>query len=94
MININKCFVFHVLFFYSMALLMYDGFVNSIRGSMTQDFQPQVFSWISFPRAPEYPIQAISNFVTRICGNIRNFVFMTPDKLLPVSLLTGDKLFP
>jgi hypothetical protein len=39
----------------------------------------QVFSWISFPRAPQYPIKSIANF--------RKFVFIA------VVVDTGDKLF-
>ncbi len=56
---------------------------SSVNGSLTRDFQLQV---------PEYLIEAISNFNTKIREDIRNFVFIpgvndTGDKLSLVSLL-------
>jgi len=40
-----------------------------LKESLTRDFRLQVFSWISFPRAPEYTTGAISNFYE----NMRRF---------------------
>ncbi len=34
-----------------------------VKGTVPQYFRLQVFSWISFPQAPEYPNRAISNFL-------------------------------
>ncbi len=36
--------------------------ISFLQGSLTRDFRLQVFSWISFPRGPEYTNTAISNF--------------------------------
>ncbi len=33
-----------------------------LKGSLTRDFQAQVFSWISVPRAHKYSIEAVLNF--------------------------------
>jgi hypothetical protein len=38
---------------------------------MPRDFRLLVFSWISFPQAPEYTIRAVSNF-SKFHGNIRS----------------------
>jgi hypothetical protein len=46
-----------------------------IKGSLTRDFRLQVFSWISFPRAPEYPIGPFRIF-TKIRRDIHSFVFI------------------
>ncbi len=38
-------------------------FLSLFKGSLTRDFQLQVFfSWIGFPRAPEYPIRTVRFF--------------------------------
>ncbi len=36
---------------------------NAFKGTVSRDFRLLVFSWISFPQAPEYTIVAISNFL-------------------------------
>ncbi len=45
---------------------------KKLKGSLTRDSRLQVFSEISFPLAPDYPIGAISNLYEKI----RNFVFI------------------
>ncbi len=35
--------------------------LKGIKGTVPRDYQLQVFLWISFPQAPEYPIRAVSN---------------------------------
>jgi hypothetical protein len=50
-----------------------------VKGSLTRDFRVQVFSLISFPRAPEYPIGAIANFYT----NLRRYLCVLSVLLLP-----------
>jgi hypothetical protein len=35
---------------------------SAIKGSLTRIFSFKFFSWISFPRAPEYPIKTVSIF--------------------------------
>ena len=42
-----------------------------LKGTVPRDFWLQVFTWISFPQAPEFPIRAVSNF-SKICGDIRS----------------------
>jgi hypothetical protein len=49
---LTNAFCFMRNFFYSLALLMYGNFVNSIRGSMTQNFRHQVFFMDQFPPGP------------------------------------------
>ncbi len=34
----------------------------TLKGTMSRDFLPLVFSWISLSLAPEYPIRTVSNF--------------------------------
>ncbi len=36
--------------------------VKSVKGTVSRDCLHLVFSWISFPQAPEYTIRAVSNF--------------------------------
>ncbi len=43
---------------------------------MSRDFLLLVFSWISFPPAPEYSIKTVSNFL-KILGDIRSSRFAT-----------------
>ncbi len=35
------------------------------------------FWWFNFPRAAEYPIWTISSFFSKICGNIREWMFIS-----------------
>ncbi len=49
---------------------------RDLRGTVSQDFMLLVFSWISFPQAPDYTKRAVSNF-SKICGDIRSSRFAT-----------------
>ena len=60
--------------------------VGFFKGSLTRDFQLQVFLWISVSWAPKYSNGAFSNF-SKISGDIREWIFITGVKD------TGDKLF-
>jgi hypothetical protein len=42
-----------------------------LKGTVSRDFRLLVFSWFSFPQAPEYTIRAVSNF-SKIREHIRS----------------------
>jgi hypothetical protein len=56
------------------------------KGRVSQEISG-FFSLISVPQAPEYSIGAVSNFFSKILGDIRESIFITGVND------TGDKLF-
>ncbi len=50
----------------------FDGAGSWIKRTVPQDFRLQVFSWISFPQAPEYTVRAILNFFQKIWKEIHS----------------------
>ncbi len=52
----NVCFFLNYSTSYSLH------FLRKFKGTVSRDFLLLVFSWISFPQAPEYTIRAVSKF--------------------------------
>ncbi len=56
-----------------------------LKGTVSRDFLPLIFSWISFPQPPDYTIRAISNFFE----NSRRFSQLNGKKSLLDTFATG-----
>jgi hypothetical protein len=61
------------IFSFSVKIVLWGNFLLGLK-TLTRDFRLQLFFMYQFPRSPEYPVGAISNFYKNR-GVIRNFVF-------------------